>query len=161
MPANVCNLFISILAQTQYSTKTIHGISNETYSTSSDHTVHGPGQGSNAAPAIWTIVSCYLLAQMHHKSQGAKLTDPDNNILHQQYASGFVDDITHWNIDIRKSLLTPESTESLHKSTTETAQWWENLLHSSGCTLELQKSKLKQMNLQPRSYQQQCCIGRP
>ena len=139
MPAKACQLFLATLEKIKYHTKTIHGISEATYSTSADHTIHGPGQGSKAAPAIWTVVSCYLLAQMHLKSRGVSITDPQNNITHHQSSSGFVDDITHWNIDVRDSLLRREPIPALISTTTTTAQWWENLLHSSGGTLELSK----------------------
>ena len=139
MTKNACRLFLSTLENIEYRTKTAHGISDATYSTTDDHTIHGPGQGSKAAPAIWTVVSCYLLAQMRLKSQGVTITDPKNELTHHQSSSGFVDNITHWNIHIRNSLLQPETTTALHSATTTTAQWWENLLHSSGGTLELSK----------------------
>ena len=139
MTENACRLFLKTLENIEYRTKTAHGISDATYSTTDDHTIHGPGQGSKAAPAIWTVVSCYLLAQMRLKSQGVTITDPKNELTHHQSSSGFVDNITHWNIHIRNSLLQPETTTALHSATTTTAQWWENLLHSSGGTLELSK----------------------
>ena len=139
MPAKVCNLLLTTLSQTQYKTKTTHGVSKGSYSTTTEHTVHGPGQGSRAAPAIWTLINCYLLALMKEKSQGVTLTDPDCSITAHQSSSGFVDDITHWNIHIRNSLLHPESPDTLLQSTTATAQRWENLLHSSGGKLELSK----------------------
>ena len=50
MPPQVCDLFLTTLSQIHYKTKTIHGISETSYTTSTDHTIHGPGQGSRAAP---------------------------------------------------------------------------------------------------------------
>jgi hypothetical protein len=66
-------------------------------------------------------------------------SDPELTITQHQSSSGFVDDITHWNIHIRNSLIRPETTDELYQSTQTTAQWWENLLYSSGGTLELRK----------------------
>lgn len=139
MSPKVCDLFLATLSQIHYHTKTIHGISAESYSTTPEHTIHGPGQGSRAAPAIWTIISCFLLSLMKEKSQGVNLSDPENTISFHQSSSGFVDDITHWNIHLRDSVLSPESSLTVAQTTSTLAQWWESLLHSSGGKLELSK----------------------
>ena len=139
MSEKACNLFLTTLSKIEYKTKTIHGISEAIYTTTAAHTIHGPGQGSRAAPAIWTIISCYLLSLMKMKSQGVIITDPENTITVQQSSTGFVDDITHYNINILESLIKPEQPQTLQETTLILAQWWENLLHSSGGKLELSK----------------------
>jgi hypothetical protein len=54
MPAKACELLLSTLSQVKYRTRTIHRVSDSTYHTTRNHTIHGPGQGGRASPAIWT-----------------------------------------------------------------------------------------------------------
>jgi hypothetical protein len=117
MPAKACKTFLTLLSQVQYKTRTSHGISDSTYGTTLEHTIHGPGQGGRASPAIWTVISSLILDCMKTKSNGLYLEDPYFQNTIKQTSSGFVDDITHWN----------------------TTQHWEQLLHSTGGKLALEK----------------------
>jgi hypothetical protein len=101
VPEYVCRTFLEVLAHTKYYTKTIFGVSKAFHCTTADSTIHGPGQGSRAAPAIWTLISCYILALMAQKSQGFTVCDPEETIIHHQSSTGLVDDITHWNINLK------------------------------------------------------------
>jgi hypothetical protein len=139
MPPRACELFLETLNQTKYHAKTSHGISSLHYATNPESTIHGPGQGGRASPAIWTMLSCLILSFMPEVSAGSSLTNPTTSISVHQTSSGFVDDITHWNIDILKSLTQPQTPQEIIAETTNTAQWWESLLHSTGGKLELTK----------------------
>jgi hypothetical protein len=65
--------------------------------------------------------------------------EPDGHIRVSQLASGFVDDITHWNIDMERSLTSGDNSEMIQTETTVAAQWWEELLYTTGGNLELTK----------------------
>jgi hypothetical protein len=138
MPTNVCELFQEILNQTQYYAKTVHGTSTMGYGTTPEHAIHGPGQGGRASPSIWTVISCLILSCMSEESNGITLLDPHTAQSVHQFSSGFVDDITHWNINTdQRNTAAPLST--ILNDTQRMAQWWENLLFSTGGKLELSK----------------------
>jgi hypothetical protein len=139
MPPKACELFQAILDQTQYYAKTAHGTSHLSYGTTPYHMIHGPGQGGRASPSIWTVLSCLILSCMPERSNGITLSDPTNTNSIHQTSSGFVDDITHWNINIAQSLHHPPSVSTITSDTQRMAQWWENLLFSTGGKLELTK----------------------
>jgi hypothetical protein len=138
MPTTVCELFQEILNKTQYYAKTIHGTSTLGYGTSPEHFIHGPGQGGRASPSIWTVISCLILSCMSEESHGITLTDPNMTQSIHQSSSGFVDDVTHWNINTDHSAASAPLSVILD-DTQKMAQWWENLLFSTGGKLELSK----------------------
>jgi ribonuclease HI len=79
------------------------------------------------------------------KAIGARLLSPDGKIRVSQLSSGFVDDITHWNIDMERSLASGDNGEVIKDETTVAAQWWEELLFTTGGKLELTKCFYYQM----------------
>lgn len=130
-------LFIEILSRIEYHAKTYYGVSELYYKDGAEIGIHGPGQGGRASPAIWTIISCYLLEIMRETSTGARLISPYGEKL-EQVSSGFVDDITHWCIDMTpdsEGLSFGEITMDMQRM----AQRWEELLHITGGKLELSK----------------------
>jgi hypothetical protein len=138
MPTQVCELFQEILNTTQYYAKTVHGTSTLGYGTTPEHFIHGPGQGGRASPSIWTVISCLILSCMSEASNGITLTDPNCTQSIHQSSSGFVDDITHWNINTDQNQA-PAPLSIIMQDTQHMAQWWENLLFSTGGKLELSK----------------------
>jgi hypothetical protein len=46
--------------------------------------------------------------------------------------SGFVDNITHWNIDMERSLTSCDNSEMINEETMVAAQWWEEFLYNRG-----------------------------
>jgi hypothetical protein len=76
---------------------------------------------------------------MEEKAIGARLMSPDGKIRVSQLSSGFVDDITHWNIDMERSLASGDNSKMIKEETTVAAQWWEELLYTTGGKLELTK----------------------
>jgi hypothetical protein len=139
MDKEVVELFLTMLEEVKYHAKTVYGISELSYQSSSDYGIHGPGQGGRASPSVWTVISCLILSCMKEKAIGARLTSPNKTINVSQVASGFVDDITHWNIDMVRSLSTGDTGDMINNETTQAAQWWEELLCTTGGKLELSK----------------------
>jgi hypothetical protein len=134
MPKQACRIFLQTLSNMQYYVKTSFGISENSYTTTSNRTIHGPGQGGRASPCIWLIISSLLLDCVKEKTVGAKFLgayDTDKEI--QQYSTGFVDDITHWFTEHNRSI------DDLIENVTNLAQWWEALLNTSGGKLALEK----------------------
>jgi hypothetical protein len=139
MDTKIVELFIKMLDEVKYHAKTIYGVSKLSYQSSEQYGIHGPGQGGRASPSVWTVISCLILSCMKEKAIGANLISPNRQVTVEQVASGFVDDITHWNIDMKRSLTTGDTPEIIIDETTCAAQWWEELLCTTGGKLELSK----------------------
>lgn len=142
MCPKVCQLFIEVLRNTKYHAKTSYGISSLEYHTTEQYTIHGPGQGGRASPSIWTLISCTILQCMEDKFTGAVITCPQGKHTVQQVSSGFVDDITHWNINLPQSLTTSDDEvdrNDVLQHTQESAQYWTDLLYATGGLLEIPK----------------------
>jgi hypothetical protein len=72
-------------------------------------------------------------------SNGLYLQDPFQKTTIQQTSSGFVDDITHWNIDMRPQGQQMDDCELITEAQ-NTAQYWVDLLYTSGGKICLDKS---------------------
>jgi hypothetical protein len=135
MPAEACELFIKTLNSMRYHVKTAQGISPGFYSSTDNYTIHGPGQGGRGSPAVWVAISSVLMKCMEEYTYGAMLPSPFNGHKNAVFwITGFVDDVTHWCINISRQAETEISEDLQHA-----AQWWEQLLHASGGKLELSK----------------------
>jgi hypothetical protein len=136
MTKNACNLFLSTLGQMKYHIKISAGISTDSYTTTDNYTIHGPGQGGRGSPCIWLVVSSLIMKVMKSKQKkGSAMSDPSQTINTTQHITGFVDDITHW-----YSSMTPlESSTDIQEHISYTAQLWTHLLSTTGGKLELQK----------------------
>jgi hypothetical protein len=82
--------------QSEYSIKTKYGISKKTYSSTAAHQVHGPGQGSHMAPALWLIIGFLLFEAMETFCTGAEFCNPQQTASHQCTGDGFIDDVTNF-----------------------------------------------------------------
>lgn len=134
MPHNCCKLFLQTLANMQYHIKTSNGISQDFYGTTTNKTMHGPGQGGRGSSAIWVIISSLIMTCINKTSLGSNFKNPYNsNDVFRQLITGFVDDITHW------CSCASKNDDELLKEMTATAQKWEQLLYSTGGQLELTK----------------------
>jgi hypothetical protein len=139
MDTEVLELFLKMLEEVKYHAKTIYGVSKLSYQSSDTYGIHGPGQGGRASPSVWTVISCLILSCMKEKAIGANIISPNRQFTVHQVASGFVDDITHWNIDMTRSLSTGDDNQIISDETKQAAQWWEELLCTTGGKLELSK----------------------
>jgi ribonuclease HI len=124
------NTLINFLKIAEYHVTTGHGTSSEYYSDSKDMTLHGPGQGSRAGPAIWLIISTALLAAYKQNATALTLSNPDGTIVVSRHADCFVDDTTTF---------CNTNPDALKAELQANAQQWESILYSSGGALELPK----------------------
>ena len=94
--------------------------------------LHGPGQGSQSSPAIWTLVSTLILGAVRRKSPGTYFTDPQQNTSVSHYMQSFVDDSSIWVNDFLNSLDDKTDIQQLAKTLETATQWWEQLLVAVG-----------------------------
>ena len=76
MPTPACEIFLKTLNQIKYHVKTVHGVSENSYCTTNNQTIHGPGQGGRGSPSVWVIVSSLIMHCMTQKSNGFTITNP-------------------------------------------------------------------------------------
>jgi hypothetical protein len=140
MPPEPCKLLVKFLEQAQYHVKTRLGVSENWYSSTESQPLHGCGQGSRLAPALWCMVSTLALQCLSSRVDGVRLVDPRRQFQTRRCSDGYVDDVTCWlNEALTSSLINPMPIEELVGRMRETAQWWEQLLWSTGGRLELPK----------------------
>jgi hypothetical protein len=132
----VCELTINSLNNHKHSIVTQHGISTNTFTSTMDSPIHGPGQGGKGSSAIWMMISTLLMECMTKHSDGATFVDPTQEITVQQRMTGFVDDTTHW---INNNPNNNDEIKNIKTKMEIAAQYWEQLLHASGGKLELTK----------------------
>ena len=63
---NAVTHLTTFLSTANYHVKTAHGKSTHSYTHTNQRPLHGPGQGSCAAPAIWMLLSTLLLEVLKH-----------------------------------------------------------------------------------------------
>jgi hypothetical protein len=113
------------------------GISEASYSHSTQFPLYGSGQGSGNSPALWLFISATLF-DVHDKfAHGATFQDPSGSMQVQLKLSGFVDDtnasLNDWKPQDQMDL------SSLLSCLARNAQLWNDLLFISRGKLELSK----------------------
>jgi hypothetical protein len=96
VPQSVCMMAAMTLLRAECSIKNKYGVSSETYSSTADNPIHGPGQGSHMTPALWLIICCLLFEAMSKLCTGAEFYNPRRITSHQRTGDGFVDDVTNF-----------------------------------------------------------------
>jgi hypothetical protein len=140
VPLSMCKMAALSLLMAEYSIKTKYGVSSGTYSSTDEDPIHGPGQGSRMAPALWLIICCLLFQAMSQMCSGAEFCNPTQTVSHRRIGDGFVDDVTNFkNFGLAKMLRQHYGPIELAQSLQQEAQTWERLLYSSGGQLELSK----------------------
>ena len=139
LPAAHCNVILNTLRDTRYHLKTRHGLSSDYYSSIPGSTLHGPGQGSRSGPGMWALLSCTIIDLMKEKSPGFHITDPSGSLDVSQIMTAFADDTTSFVNSFVSSLSSSLDFSYLREVSQTTAQWWEQLLHTTGGRLELAK----------------------
>ena len=134
MPPEFTGLLGDLLRYAKFAIKTANGVSGDTYSYLSDPPVFGSGQGSTVSAAGWgKFVSIAL--DMHDKQRfGSQYSDPQGMFKTIIGMLGFVDDNNISNTGEKH-----ESIEDVIKRTQHDAQLWNDILKSTGGTLNLLK----------------------
>jgi hypothetical protein len=133
---NYCKLQSTTLKKSIFKIRTALGDSVETYKHSDKTPIHGTGQGSCASPAMWLLISSFLMDLPEQISNGMEIEDILEHMESiRQIIEGFVDD---------NSLFTnlkfgDNNLQELIKKAQKDGQNWECLLHTSGGALELSK----------------------
>jgi Reverse transcriptase (RNA-dependent DNA polymerase) len=111
------------------------GDSMVTYQHSKDTPIHGTGQGSCASPAIWLMISSFLMEILESKANGMTIQSIMGQKHIVQWIEGFVDDTSIFTNTSLKSNNIQELKEKLQQDGT----YWAGLLEASGGKLELVK----------------------
>jgi len=136
-------MLMIFLTKAKYHLKTLLGISDEYYTSTEEHPVHGSGQGGKGLPGCRVIVSTLIISLMKNKTDGIQFTAPLTSKEINRIIDGFVDDTTLWQNTFKASMENlnhvEESPAIQIQQLQARAQWWEELLHATGGRLELDK----------------------
>jgi hypothetical protein len=138
------------LENAQYHIKTKLGVSKDSYSSTEETPLNGPGQGNKMGPDLWKYVSTVIMQVLDEQNPGLKYTDHKQERESSRPIDGFVDDATAWAAKFLAELLkfAPEKysevkamelLQQLIQESTVLAQHWEELLWVTGGELELSK----------------------
>ena len=141
VPQSAYIMVATALLAANYSIKTGFGILEGTYSSTEAQPIHGPGQGSRVALALWMSVSCICFSAMLKLCHGVSFCDPRHKLTHRRTSDRFVDDFTHWfNLGLLHSLLKDVSVQdNMLYLEREGHSCWERLFWTTGGKLELSK----------------------
>ena len=134
MPPEFTGLLRDLLRYATYAIKTANGVSEDTYSQSSDSPVFGLGQGSTVSATGWgklVSIALYIHDKQRYRSQ---YSDPQGTFKTIIGMLGFVD-----NNNIFNTREKHESIAEVIKRTQHDAQLWNNILKATSGTLNLLK----------------------
>ena len=129
---NAVEALLRTLENMKYQIRTALGISAETFSNIQDW-VLGTLQGSGASPCLWLAITCVLLGALSKKSTGITFRNPRGTLQFQRVGEAYVDDTDLWTALERSTL------EEMALEMEEVAQFWEQLLFTTGGALALEK----------------------
>ena len=136
---NMCRLQADTLQHIQHQLRTAFGLSDKTYTSDSTTEIHGQGQGSRAGPPTWVFVSSLLLDCMSKHASGVSFTCPSYELTHKRHNDAFVDDVTGYVNQFTEELRGETVLDDILSTMQQDANLWNNLLHTSGGKLALQK----------------------
>jgi hypothetical protein len=135
VPQKICELHATTLKQTTFKIRTALGDSTRTYQHTKTTPIHGTGQGSCSSPAIWLMISSFLMDLLNKNAHGIKMHDFTTTSYIQQWIEGFVDDTSIFtNLDHGD-----ENLNKLKEKIQHDGQIWANFLRISGGSLEMSK----------------------
>jgi Reverse transcriptase (RNA-dependent DNA polymerase) len=93
IPSEYCNMQAETLKQTKYHIRTAIGDSDNYYTHSNMTPIHGTGQGSCASPAIWLLISSFIMDLLQQRATGMCMEDIyQSSVSIIEWINGFVDD---------------------------------------------------------------------
>jgi Reverse transcriptase (RNA-dependent DNA polymerase) len=136
VPLNYCEMQGNTLKNSVFNIRTGLGDATQTYQHSKETPIHGTGQGSCASPAIWLLISSFLMDLLQKNANGMRMyniVDNEEDLI--QYIEGFVDDTSLFtNLQFGQKDL-----HELIRRMEEDGTIWSNLLEASGGKLEMEK----------------------
>ena len=117
MPTSICDWYNKFLQQANYHIQLPTLVSSQYYNHQTHQPLHGPGQGSRAAPSLWVIVSSIIMHCMGQQSHGIQFQDPHGNTKMDFITTGFVDDTTHWINNFIQAIQGQQTLETLYQDT--------------------------------------------
>jgi hypothetical protein len=122
MPENAISTHSLALQFMKNAMKTVHGVSEATYTGTDMEPLFGTGQGSGASPAVWLSLVVLLLNKLEHLVPEQMVFESPNGCLnHSRLVDAFVDDTS-------LGLTDPDSNYSFEKLIQQlrvAAQTWE------------------------------------
>jgi hypothetical protein len=135
IPSNYCRLQSTNLEKTEFWIRSALGDSKEMYKQCKSNPIHGIDQGSCSSPAIWLLISSFIMDLLQNKAHGMTMEDILSSDTLRQFIEGFVDDMSIFtNLDYKNQNIL----ELLKKGQSD-GQLWESLLRTTGGELELSK----------------------
>jgi Reverse transcriptase (RNA-dependent DNA polymerase) len=136
IPTEFCNMQAETLRKTKFYIRTALGESKYYYSHSTETPIHGTGQGSCASPAIWLLISSFIMDALERQANGMTMEDitiTADTVI--EWINGFVDDTSIFtNNNYENQNLT-----QLKRRLEYDGNKWANLLQATGGKLELNK----------------------
>ena len=91
-PVSLIGTMLLAIQSMKFHIRTAYGDSTRTYDSNPSRPFQGACQGNGAAPAIWLLLSAYLVAHMRHKGHTVTMTSAISNTLLCYVGLWFVDD---------------------------------------------------------------------
>ena len=138
VPATATKTNAATLEGAQYRIRTELGLSQDSYSHSSENPIYGTGQGSTNSSSINLFQASVLFDCYDTKAHPATYTTPKGNHATELGLIGFVDDNGGQTNEFTSDG-SEDTTARLIKNTSENAQLWADLLQVSGGAIEMAK----------------------
>jgi hypothetical protein len=139
LPKSVTACIGELWDHVMHMVKTIYGISSETYGSTADKPLYGPGQGSTCGPFFWLLCYWLIVQSLDPSITAAKFVSVCKDIIVELTGVSFVDDsslyvTTEYEDDPALSTAENKVKEVQHliQRLTALSQHWEKLLFTTG-----------------------------
>jgi hypothetical protein len=127
--------------------RTIYGIYDVTYGSTTDLPLYGPGQGSTCGPLFWLLCYWVIVESINPTISSMTFLSACRSVLVEVFGTSIVDDTS---LGVTSDYLyDPHSSEQVNRQLeiahvvrklTKLAQHWERLFYSTGGAINMQKS---------------------
>ena len=83
MDSKICAVQSKTLEAARYHMKTQLGMTDKSYTHSTNFPIYGTGQGSGSSPVLWITINSWLFDEHKKISPGVYLATPDNKLKNQ------------------------------------------------------------------------------